>query len=266
LSIMIKIIEEKALSTGEKFYINGSINKELTRELLLDLNTRFMSSHPDEILEWGFNNFGKKMVVGTGFGPSGILLIHRLVTQNIPVTIFYLDTTILFEETYRLKDEIEKLFDIEIVPVSTALSLDEQEKKFGGELWKTNPDKCCEIRKVLPLKKYLSDKKAWVTGIRRNQAATRQVTDVIEWDPVNYVVKINPLALWSNERVWDYIETHKLPYNPLHDFGYPTIGCVPCTNPVEAGEDERSGRWKNLKKIECGIHLPAQNFKNGTDK
>ncbi len=263
---MIKIIEKKTILECENFYFNGSINKKLTRELLRDLNARFSNSDPDEILDWGFSFFGKKMVVGTGFGPSGILLLHRLVTKNIPATVFYLDTNILFEETYKLKDEIEELFGIEIVPVSTALSLDQQAREYGKELWKTNPDKCCEIRKVIPLKNYLADKKAWVTGIRRNQAATRHVTDIIEWDPVNYVVKINPLALWSNERVWDYIETHNLPYNPLHDFGYPTIVCVPCTNPVAAGEEERSGRWKNAKKIECGIHLPAQNFKNGTDQ
>ncbi|TVP98549.1 MAG: phosphoadenylyl-sulfate reductase [Balneolaceae bacterium] len=262
---MIKVIEEKTLFTGKNFYINGSINRNLTPEFLQELNAHFKNSEPDEILDWGFHNFGKTMVVGTGFGPSGILLIHRLATLKIPATIFYLDTNLLFEETYKLKDEIEELFGIEILPVSTFLSLEQQAQNFGDELWKTNPDKCCEIRKVLPLKQYLSDKKAWVTGIRRNQATTRQETDIVEWDPLNLVVKINPLALWSNDRVWDYIETHNLPYNPLHDFGYPTIGCVPCTQPVAAGEDERSGRWKNLKKIECGIHMPAQNFKNRTD-
>lgn len=247
----------------EKIYANGSFNRNLSEEVLNELNILFENSHPDEILDWGFQTFGKKLVVGTGFGPSGILLIHRLVAKNIPVTIFFLDTNLLFDETYKLRAVLEERFGIKIVPVNTDLSLEQQSQNYGDELWRRNPDKCCEIRKVIPLQQYLADKKAWVTGIRRSQGVTRHETNIIEWDPVNQVVKINPLALWSNDRVWDYIDEHNLPYNPLHDYGYPTIGCVPCTEPVSSGEGERSGRWKNSNKTECGIHLPAQNFKNG---
>jgi phosphoadenosine phosphosulfate reductase len=228
------------------------------------LNNRFEKSHPDEILSWGFETFGWKVVLGTGFGLSGVFLIHRLVTKSIPIKIFYLDTNLLFSETYKLRDELEDTFDISIERVSTQLSLEGQAEKHGDELWKSNPDKCCYLRKVLPLKSYLSDKEAWVTGVRRSQAATRKQTEIIEWDPLNEVVKINPLAKWGNDDVWEYINKHNIPYNPLHDHGYPTIGCIPCTEPAETDEpDERNGRWKNLEKTECGIHLPTQNRRNG---
>lgn len=246
---------------------NGNVavhsKRKSRRDQVKEFNSRFEASHPDDILSWGHEKFGSDMVLGTGFGPSGVFLIHSLVTQKLPVKIFYLDTHLLFRETYSLRDELEERFGISIERISTELSLDEQADKHGSELWKTDPDRCCYLRKVLPLKNYLSDKKAWVTGVRRNQAATRNQTEVIEWDPLNEVVKINPLAKWSNEDVWEYIHKHNLPYNPLHDHGYPTIGCIPCTEPVEKQEHERNGRWKDNEKTECGIHLPSQNYQNG---
>lgn len=236
--------------------------KQPRAQLLETLNRKFEESHPDEVLKWGISQFGDGMVLGTGFGPSGMYLIHRVVTLAIPVTIFYLDTGLLFSETYKLREELEERFGIDIVPVKTSLSVDEQAEKYGDELWKRDPDRCCYIRKVLPLQNYLSDKKAWVTGVRRSQAATRRQTRIIEWDPANRVMKLNPLAGRTDDQIWEYIHQHGLPYNPLHDDGYPTIGCIPCTQPVSPDGDERSGRWNNHEKTECGIHLPAQNFKN----
>lgn len=244
---------------------NGSAQTKQPFSLnqIREFSEQFENSSPEEILSWGHEKFGRDIVLGTGFGPSGVFLIHRLISNQIPVRIFYLDTHLLFRETYSLRDELEERFDIKIERVSTDLSVEDQKEKYGDELWKSDPDKCCYIRKVLPLKNYLSDKKAWVTGVRRKQAASRELTDVIEWDPLNEVVKINPLARWSNEDVWDYIKEHDLPYNPLHDDGYPTIGCIPCTEPADSAEDERSGRWKKMEKTECGIHLPTQKFQNG---
>jgi phosphoadenosine phosphosulfate reductase len=227
------------------------------------LNARFKDSQPHEILEWGYRQFGNEMVMGTGFGPSGVLLIHTLVTHQIPLTVFYLDTHLLFNETYKLRDDLEERFGLNIKRVNASLTLDDQSEQFGDELWKSDPDKCCYLRKVLPLKNYLADKKAWVTGIRRSQSDTRKQTEIFEWDPLNEVVKINPLANWNRDDVWDYIERYDLPYNPLHDHGYPTIGCIPCTQPIDNHqEDERNGRWKNREKTECGIHLSAQYYKN----
>jgi len=227
-----------------------------------NLNKCFEYNQPQEILSLAFKEFGKDMVLGTGFGPSGVLLIHSLSMQKIPIRIFFLDTHLLFSETYRLRDELQNRFNIEIEQISPDLSLSEQAEKYGDELWKSDPNRCCYLRKVLPLKTYLSDKSAWVTGVRRSQTTTRNQTRIFEWDPLNEVVKINPLANWRNDDVWDYINEHNLPYNPLHDQGYPTIGCIPCTEPADS-RTERSGRWKNRNKIECGIHIPSQNFQNG---
>ena len=239
---------------------SSRLGNGITSEALDRLNQAFEKAGPDRLLQWGFDSFGTEMALGTGFGPSGMFLIHRLYELEIAFPIFYLDTHLLFEETYALRDRIEERFDILITRVSTDLSLEEQEQKYGAELWKTSPNRCCYLRKVLPLRNYLADKKAWITGVRRNQSETRKQTRKVEWDPENEVVKINPLADWSDDRVWDYIHQHDLPYNPLHDEGYPSIGCIPCTQPVNEDEDQRAGRWSGSEKTECGIHLPSQEF------
>lgn len=239
-------------------------NQKLSKELLDNLNKQFEVAGPDQVLLWGFRTFGTDIVLGTGFGPSGMFLIYRLWELGIEIPIFYLDTHLLFDETYELRDRIEERFNIDITRVSSELSLEEQAEKFGEKLWETNPNRCCHLRKVLPLRNYLSDKKAWITGVRRSQSEQRRDTEFVEWDPDNEVIKINPLANWTGEQVWGYIRGKGLPYNPMHDEGYPSIGCIPCTHPVdnEETEDERLGRWKGSEKTECGIHLSTQ--KNGS--
>lgn len=228
------------------------------------LNQRFENAGPAEILSWGFKSFGTDMVLGTGFGSSGVLLIHFLHEHGIDIPVFYLDTNLLFDSTYELKDKIEERYRIGITRVTPDLSLKEQAERFGDELWKQNPNKCCFYRKVLPLRNYLSDKKAWVTGLRRSQSETRTQAQVIEWNEENEVLKINPLVNWSGEKVWDYIHRLDIPYNPLHDEGFPSIGCIPCTQPVDAPKesDDRNGRWNGTDKTECGIHFP-EHYKNG---
>lgn len=241
----------------------STLEHEFPPELLDNLNKQFEAAGPDQVLIWGYYFFGSDMVLGTGFGPSGMFLIYRLHHLGIEIPIFYLDTHLLFNETYELKDRIEKRFNIDITRVSTDLSLEEQAEKYGDELWKRNPNRCCYLRKVLPLRNYLSDKRAWITGVRRSQSETRKQTQFVEWDPENEVIKINPLANWTGTEVWNYIRGKGLPYNPLHDEGYPSIGCIPCTQPVDIDEeDERAGRWTNADKTECGIHIPSQNYQN----
>lgn len=225
-------------------------------EDLSGLNHQFEYQSPDDLLRWGAEQFGKEIVLGTGFGPSGIVLMHKIYKLQLPVKVFCLDTNLLFNETYSLWDKVEKRFDIQVESVSPILTLEGQAKIHKEELWKSNPDMCCHLRKVLPLQKYLSNKKAWITGLRRSQSQMRNEIDKIEWDPGNKVYKLNPLADWSQDEIWNYIEEHNLPYNPLHDEGYPSIGCIPCTEP-STDKDERSGRWKNQEKTECGIHLPS---------
>ncbi|MEX1063654.1 MAG: phosphoadenylyl-sulfate reductase [Balneolaceae bacterium] len=234
---------------------NGSSKPESVRGQLAELNRQFEGTHPDRVLAWASGTFGAKAVIGTGFGPSGIFLIHRAHILGLVTPVFYLDTQLLFEETYALRDKLEQKLGISIHKVSPDLSVREQAEKHGEELWNRDPNHCCYIRKVAPLKKYLSDKEAWITGIRRNQSVTREDTQIVEYDAVSDVIKINPLAAWDNDRIWDYIRKHDLPYNPLHDEGFPSIGCIPCTSPVAEGEDERNGRWRGEEKIECGIHF-----------
>ncbi|HKJ32187.1 MAG TPA: phosphoadenylyl-sulfate reductase [Balneolales bacterium] len=221
------------------------------------LNRHFADSVPSDILKWLWSEKGERAVLGTGFGPSGIVLIDLLHKAHLGIPVFYLDTHLFFPETYELRDQLQDRFNCGFIKVSTSLSLDEQEKEYGSKLWETNPNKCCYLRKVLPLKWYLRDKDVWITGVRRSQSESRKNTQLFEWDPQNEVVKVNPLATWTSEEVWAYVTIHELPYNPLHDDGYPSIGCVPCTHPVFS-DDERAGRWPGMAKMECGIHLPTQ--------
>ncbi len=237
---------------------NGQSTVSKNRNRLGLLNQLFEDKYPDEVLKWGFKEFGQKMVLGTGFGPSGVFLIHRLHQLGLKTPVFYLDTNLHFNETYELHKRLEDKLGISIQKVTPVLSLQEQADRFGDNLWESNPNRCCFIRKVRPLRRYLNDKEAWITGIRRSQSESRKNTKVIEYDSECDVIKINPVAAWSNEQLWDYIHEHDLPYNPLHDDGFPSIGCIPCTQPVSEGEDERAGRWKDNDKTECGIHLPAQ--------
>jgi len=234
-------------------------NRTLTNGLLNGLNAQFQSAGPDQALLWGYRTFGSDMVLGTGFGLSGMFLIYRLWELGIRIPIFYLDTHLLFDETYALKNRVEQRFGLPITRVSPELTVEEQAARYGDKLWESNPDRCCYLRKVRPLRNYLSDKKAWVTGVRRSQSESRSDTQFVEWDPENEVIKINPLASWTSDKVWNYIQGKGLPYNPLHDEGYPSIGCIPCTQPVNGEkEDERAGRWSGLEKTECGIHLSSR--------
>ena len=223
-----------------------------------ELNSIFHDKSADDLLKWGFETFGNTIVAGTGFGSSGIVLLHRLVELGLPVKAFCLDTNLLFHETHQLWNNIEKEFGIEIEVVSPILTLDGQKIHHKDKLWATDADQCCTIRKVLPLKKYLANKKAWITGLRRSQSTTRRSIEKIEWDAESKTYKLNPLADWSAEKVWQYIHSYKLPYNALHNEGYPSIGCIPCTHPANDPSNERSGRWANLEKTECGIHILNQ--------
>ncbi len=220
-----------------------------------ELNDFFSDKTVDDLLQWGHNTFGNEIVAGTAFGSSGLVILHRLFELGLPIKVFCLDTNLLFNETYSLWKKIEKQFGIEIETVSPILTLTGQSALIGDSLWSKDADKCCHLRKVLPLKKYLTNKKAWISGLRRSQSSARSKIEKIEWDAINNTYKLNPLADWSAEKVWEYIHAYKLPYNQLHDDGYPSIGCIPCTSPAQDPSNERSGRWANLEKTECGIHF-----------
>jgi phosphoadenosine phosphosulfate reductase len=210
---------------------------------------------PEDVLRWGIERFGESLAIASSFGAEDVALIDMASRITPGVRVFTLDTDFLFPETYELIDRVEARYGIKIERSRSALTPLEQDQKFGTTLWATNPDQCCDLRKVQPLRSKLSSLVAWVTGVRREQAPTRANTRKLEWDARFGLVKLNPVADWTWNMVWDYIRANGVPYNPLHDRNYPSIGCTHCTRPVLEGEDQRAGRWSGLNKIECGLHL-----------
>lgn len=231
---------------------------------LSGLNRRFEDSDAMQLLRWGLAMFGNEIVLATGFGPSGVILMHMVEQIRPGSEVFYLQTDLFFPQTLALRDQLAARLDLQFIEVHSGLSLTDQGYQFGPELWRHNPDLCCHLRKVAPLRRFLAAKKAWISGIRRDQSAQRAHTQMVAWDSANHLLKLNPLACWSNDQVWAYIRQHDLPYNPLHDQGYASIGCRPCTRAIGPGEAERSGRWSGQQKTECGIHLQLD-WNNSSD-
>jgi phosphoadenosine phosphosulfate reductase len=212
---------------------------------------------PEDLLRWAFATFGGYVEIASGFGPEGVVLIDIAVRVQPEFRIFTLDTDFLFPETYALMERIERHYNIKVERLRSELTPEKQEKVYGPALWSIDPDACCNLRKVEPLRKKLSQLRAWVTSIRRDQTPNRAGALKVEWDAKFHLVKINPLADWTSAKIWRYIHDRDLPYNPLHDRGYPSIGCTHCTRAVQPGEDERAGRWSGFNKTECGLHTAA---------
>ena len=209
---------------------------------------------PDEALRWAAATFRQDVAMASGFGPEGMVLIDVASRSRLALRVFTLDTEFLFPETYDLIDRVEKRYEIKVERIYSTLTPEEQEGIHGAELWGRNPDQCCSLRKVEPLKKKLAELRAWITAIRRDQTTTRAHARKLEWDSKFQLIKINPIADWTAEMVWTYIRKHDVPYNPLHDRNYPSIGCVHCTRAIQPGEDLRAGRWAGFRKTECGLH------------
>jgi phosphoadenosine phosphosulfate reductase len=208
-----------------------------------------------EVLGWAFERFAPDVCLATSFGPQTIVLMHLVAALRPETTVFYLDTELLFPETYALRDRLARELGLTLTRVAPELSLERQAAEHGPELWARDPERCCMLRKVLPLRRFLADQRAWITGVRRDQTAERARAGIVEWDEANRLVKVNPLLDWTSDQVWDYLQRHGLPTNALHTQGYPSIGCRPCTAPVAPGEGPRAGRWRGTGKTECGIHV-----------
>jgi len=209
---------------------------------------------PVEILAWAADRFPGRVTFATGFGVEGCVLIDMIGRHRLSVDVFTLDTGLLFPETYALWRRLEERYGLTIRGVRPSLGVDAQAKIHGERLWERAPDRCCALRKVEPLKAELENFDAWVSAIRRDQTVDRRDARVVERDARFGLVKVNPLVTWTSADVWAYIKAHDISYNPLHDQGYPSIGCAPCTSPVLPGEDPRAGRWRGLAKTECGLH------------
>ncbi len=212
---------------------------------------------PQEVLRWAFERYGHDVTLACSFGgASGMALMDMSVRIQPDVDVFYLDTDFLFPETYALREEAERRYGVKPVAYRSRWSVSEQATEFGEALWSKDPDMCCALRKVEPNERALEGRKAWITGIRRDQSSSRNTIQPVEWDSKFDLVKVNPLATWTDAQVWEYILENDVPYNPLHDRGYPSIGCTHCTRAVKPGEDPRAGRWSGFDKTECGIHVP----------
>jgi len=209
---------------------------------------------PEQVLSWAFKRFRADVAISSAFGAEGMVLIDMASRLRPDFRVFTLDTEFLFPQTYDLMDRIEQRYDIRIERVFSLFSPEGQERVHGPGLWARNPDQCCELRKVEPLRRKLRGLRAWITSIRRDQTSARANAHKIEWDAKFGLIKINPIVDWSSKQVWNYIFEHKVPYNPLHDQNYPSIGCMHCTRAITAGEDPRAGRWPGFSKTECGLH------------
>lgn len=231
-----------------------AIDFEISDKELAALSDEFETGPPEAVLRWTFEEFGPDVALATGFGAEGCVLIDMVARITTGARIFYLDTDLLFPETYALLEQLEARYGIRFERRATRLSLTTQAIEYGDRLWERQPDLCCQLRKVEPLKEVLTGLRAWITAIRRDQTATRANAGIVERDLKFGLIKINPLATWSAREVWDYLKQYDVPYNPLYDHGYGSIGCAPCTTLVQIGEDPRAGRWRGATKTECGLH------------
>jgi phosphoadenosine phosphosulfate reductase len=206
-----------------------------------------------EALRWALDTFHPGMYIACSFQKTSSVTVHLAHSINPDARFFYLDTDVLFPETYETKDRFEERYGIRFHRYSS-ITLEQQAGLYGDQLWGRDPDACCGIRKVEPMRSALSAVDLWVSGIRRSDSQTRARAPKFGWDKRFGLWKLNPLADWSEEQVWAYVKDHDIPYNPLHDQGYPSIGCTHCTRKPAAGEDARAGRWAGLEKTECGLH------------
>ncbi len=203
-------------------------------------------------LRWARQTFGDNLVVASSMGDE--VLVHLASVDAPGVDVLFLDTGYHFPETIGTRDAVDAVYDVHVKTILPLLSVEQQARQHGEDLFARDPDACCAIRKVEPLERGLSPYDAWVTGMRREDAPTRKDIDVVGWDARRDKVKLNPLAAWTQDDVDAYAVANGVLMNPLRQIGYASIGCAPCTRPVAEGEDPRAGRWSGTGKTECGLH------------
>ena len=229
--------------------------QHLSKAELLQIQHAAESWTPQQTLKWAFDTFGSSVAISSAFGAEGMALIDMASRIRKDFRLFTIDTEFLFPETYNLMDRIEEKYGIAIERVYSAFSPQEQEQRHGAALWSRDPDRCCNLRKVEPLRRKLGELNAWITSIRRDQTSARSSARRVEWDAKFGLVKVGPIVDWTSKQVWRYIHDHDVPYNELHNQDYPSIGCTHCTRAVKPGEDPRAGRWPGFAKTECGLHV-----------
>jgi phosphoadenosine phosphosulfate reductase len=230
-----------------------TLTPELAEEIAAE-SARLETASPEDILRWATGRFVDKFTMATAFGPEGMCLIHMLAEIAPQTHIFNLDTGYQFKETLELREEVLRRYGIAVAMKQAETTVEQYETLHGGPLYKTTPDQCCFDRKVKVLEQAVVGFHAWASAIRRDQSPDRANAPIVAWDKKFSLVKVSPLANWTKKDVWNLIVKEKIPYNPLHDQGFTSIGCWPCTRAVMFGEDERAGRWSGFAKTECGLH------------
>ena len=231
--------------------------KIATPELLAELaaaSQKLESATPQEILRWAVQRYAPKFTMATAFGPEGMTILHMLAEIAPETPVFNLETGYQFKETLELREEVKRRYGIEVEYKLPELTVEQYEAAHGGPLYNRDPDRCCFDRKLTVLRQAAVGFDAWASAIRRDQSPDRATAPIVGWDKKFGLVKISPLANWTKKDVWSLIAKENIPYNPLHDKGYPSVGCWPCTRSVLPGEDERAGRWSGFAKTECGLH------------
>ena len=249
----LKVLNPDPVTTASRSGDSLVLTAELEAEIQAE-SARLESATPEEILRWATNRFSDKFTMATAFGPEGMCILHMLSEIAPQTHIFNLDTGYQFQETLELRERVLQRYGMAVEMKQPELTVEQYEQAHGGPLYKTNPDQCCFDRKVKVLRNAVIGFHAWASAIRRDQSPDRANVPVVAWDKKFSVVKVSPLANWTKKDVWGLITKHDIPYNPLHDQGYTSIGCWPCTRAVMFGEDERAGRWSGTAKTECGLH------------
>jgi phosphoadenosine phosphosulfate reductase len=235
---------------------------ELTTELKAEIEAKsaeFETATPQEILRWSLARFAPRFTMATAFGPEGMVILHMLSEIDPNTPVFNLDTGYQFTETLELRERVKQRYGIAVEMKQPETTVEQYEQLHGGPVYKSNPDQCCADRKLSVLKKAVVGYHAWASAIRRDQSPDRAKAPIVGWDKKFNLVKVSPLANWTKKEVWGMITKFDIPYNALHDQGYTSIGCWPCTRAVLFGEDERAGRWSGFAKTECGLHSTDDN-------
>jgi len=240
--------------SAKRFAADGSPQEWFLAELAA-ASDRLEAATPEEIVRYAVEKFREGLTMATAFGPEGCVILQMLSEIAPQTRVFNLDTGYQFQETLDLRDRIAEKYGVHVELLQPELSVEAYERRHGGPLYKTNPTQCCADRKIAILKRGIAGKTAWMSAIRRDQSPFRAGAPIVGWDKKFGLVKINPLANWTKKDVWRRILEQNVPYNPLHDQGYPSIGCWPCTRAVLEGEDDRAGRWSGFAKTECGLHV-----------
>ena len=217
----------------------------------------FEAMSAEEVLRWAYAEFGDRLCLTCSWQKQSSALVHMVSELGLDIDVIELDTHLFFRESYDTREALVQRYGLKLLRPDI-ITVAQQHREEGPNLWERDPDRCCHIRKVEPLLRVLEPYDSWISGIRRDQSPSRADTPKVQWSDRYGVWKIHPLADWDEKRVWSYIQVNEIPYNPLHDVGYRSIGCIPCTRPTRLDEEERAGRWAGSDKLECGIHMETK--------